>query len=106
MGFERISEVQDEITALCAAAHAPVIFATQILENLNKTGLATRAEVTDASFGMKADGILLNKGPHTIQTIRILKEILARKRNLYFKKQPASHPLEMAEEFFHLSSAT
>ena len=31
IGFDRLSEVQEEILWLCEAAHVPVIWATQIL---------------------------------------------------------------------------
>lgn len=41
IGFERLSEVQEEILWLCEAAHVPVIWATQVLETLNKSGIAT-----------------------------------------------------------------
>src|SRR4030095_4856967 len=47
IGFERMSEVQEEILWICEAAHAPAIWATQVLESLNKSGMATRAEITD-----------------------------------------------------------
>jgi len=36
LGFDRISEVQNEILWLCEAAHVPVIWATQVLDNLAK----------------------------------------------------------------------
>jgi pyruvate kinase len=44
IGFERIAEVQNQILWICEAAHVPVIWATQVLENLAKTGIPTRAE--------------------------------------------------------------
>ena len=31
VGYERLSEVQEEILWLCEAAHVPVIWATQVL---------------------------------------------------------------------------
>ncbi|MBK9334453.1 MAG: pyruvate kinase, partial [Ignavibacteria bacterium] len=48
IGFERMSEIQEEILWICEAAHIPVIWATQVLDSLNKSGIATRSEVTDA----------------------------------------------------------
>lgn len=51
VGFERLSEVQEEILWLCEAAHVPVIWATQVLESLAKGGMPSRAEVTDAAMG-------------------------------------------------------
>lgn len=43
MGWERMSEVQEEILWLCEAAHVPVVWATQVLENLVKKGNPSRA---------------------------------------------------------------
>jgi pyruvate kinase len=37
-GFERQAEVQEEILWICEAAHLPVIWATQVLDNLAKVG--------------------------------------------------------------------
>ncbi len=37
-GFERLAEVQEEILWACEAAHMPVVWATQVLETLAKTG--------------------------------------------------------------------
>src|SRR4029077_20341787 len=42
-GFERLAEVQEEILWLCEAAHVPVVWATQVLESLAKSGRPTRA---------------------------------------------------------------
>jgi pyruvate kinase len=61
IGFERISEVQNQILWLCEAAHIPVIWATQVLENLAKTGIPTRAEISDAALGTQAECVMLNK---------------------------------------------
>ena len=69
LGVERISEVQEQILWVCEAAHVPVIWATQILENLAQTGLATRAEITDASMSVRAECVMLNKGPNIMETI-------------------------------------
>ena len=44
IGFERMSEIQEELLWISEAAHIPVIWATQVLETLNKSGLATRAD--------------------------------------------------------------
>jgi pyruvate kinase len=43
-GWERMAEVQEEILWICEAAHLPVIWATQVLENLTKEGVPSRAE--------------------------------------------------------------
>ena len=63
LGFERMAEVQEEILWLAEAAHLPVIWATQVLETLTKTGTPTRGEVTDAAMSARAECVMLNKGP-------------------------------------------
>ena len=40
---------------MCEAARVPVIWATQVLENLAKTGAPSRAEITDAAFPETAE---------------------------------------------------
>jgi pyruvate kinase len=78
IGFERLAEVPRLILALCEAAHVPAIWATQVLETLAKTGQPSRAEITDAAAGQRAECVMLNKGPHIIEAIRALDDILAR----------------------------
>src|SRR3974377_736142 len=77
-GYERLAEVQEEMLWLCEAAHAPVIWATQVLEQLAKSGRPSRAEITDAAMGVRAECVMLNKGPHTIDAVGTLDNILRR----------------------------
>ncbi|HCG15586.1 MAG TPA: pyruvate kinase, partial [Micrococcus luteus] len=60
-GFARMAELQEEILWLCEAAHVPAIWATQVLESLAKTGLPSRAEITDAAMAQRAEAAMLNK---------------------------------------------
>jgi pyruvate kinase len=78
VGFERLSEVQEEILWLCEAAHLPVIWATQVLESLAKGGMPSRAEVTDAAMGSRAECVMLNKGPYITDTLKFLRGVLQR----------------------------
>jgi pyruvate kinase len=78
VGFERLSEVQEEILWLCEAAHVPVIWATQILEGMAKKGAPSRAEVSDAVMSSRAECAMLNKGPYIVETVRFLSGILSR----------------------------
>ena len=78
IGFERMSEIQEEILWICEAAHVPVVWATQVLETLNKSGMATRSEITDAAHAAMAECIMINKGDHTIEVIETLRDILQR----------------------------
>lgn len=48
-GWEKLADMQEEILSICRAAHIPVIWATQVLESLVKSGVPTRAEITDVS---------------------------------------------------------
>lgn len=99
IGFERMSEIQEEILWICESAHVPVIWATQVLENLNKTGMATRSEITDAAHSAQADCVMINKGNHTIQTLKTLKNILIISSEHQVKKRYTFRPLAIAKRF-------
>ena len=87
-GFERLAEVQEEILWICEAAHVPVIWATQVLETLAKKGMPSRAEITDAAMGERAECVMLNKGPHITEAMRTLHDILRRMQAHQSKKRP------------------
>ena len=87
-GYERMAEVQEEILWAAEAAHMPVIWATQVLETLAKTGLPSRAEITDAAMGERAECVMLNKGPHIREAMRTLNDILHRMQAHHDKKRP------------------
>lgn len=85
-GWVRLAVMQEEILWLCEAAHLPVIWATQVLEGKTKTGLPSRAEITDAAMSQRADCVMLNKGPHILSAIRMLDDILRRMQHHQHKK--------------------
>jgi len=87
-GYERLAEIQEEILWLCEAAHLPVIWATQVLESLAQKGIPSRAEITDAAMGERAECVMLNKGPHILEAIEILDSILRRMQSHQAKKTP------------------
>ncbi|MDZ4163435.1 MAG: pyruvate kinase [Burkholderiales bacterium] len=87
-GYERLAEVQEEILWCSEAAHMPVIWATQVLESQAKTGVPSRAEVSDAGMGVRAECVMLNKGPYMADTIRTLDDILRRMAGHQAKKRP------------------
>jgi len=60
------------------AAHMPVIWATQVLETLAKEGIPSRAEITDAAMGERAECVMLNKGPYILDAARALASIITR----------------------------
>jgi len=96
LGFERLSEVQEEIIWLCEAAHVPVIWATQILENMAKSGAPSRPEVTDAAMSIRAECVMLNKGPHIVSALDFLIRVLARMEGHYSKRMATLRKLSIA----------
>ena len=95
-GYERLAEVQEEILWICEAAHVPVIWATQVLENLAKSGQPSRAEITDAAMGERAECVMLNKGPHILEAVDVLDDILRRMQAHQTKKQAMLRELRLA----------
>jgi pyruvate kinase len=96
-GFERTAELQEEILCICEAAHVPVIWATQVLDTLARTGAATRAEITDAAMGVRAECVMLNKGPHILHAIGTLDDLLVRMQAHRSKKRDLLRKLSIAE---------
>ncbi len=85
-GYQRLAEVQEELLWICEAAHLPAVWATQVLEGLAKTGVPSRAEVTDAAMGERAECVMLNKGPHILDAVSVLDDILRRMEEHQSKK--------------------
>ena len=94
IGYERLAEMQEEILWLCEAAHVPVIWATQVLESLVKTGMPSRGEMTDAAMAARAECVMLNKGPHVAAAIDVLDRLLRRMAEHQFKKTPRLRALQ------------
>jgi pyruvate kinase len=92
-GYERLAEVQEEILWLCEAAHLPVVWATEVLDQLARTGQPSRAEVTDAAMAQRAECVMLNKGPHIGAAIVVLDDILRRMSGHQRKKMALLRPL-------------
>jgi pyruvate kinase len=97
VGFERMSEVQEEILLLCQAAHVPSIWATQVLESLAKGGLPSRAEVTDAAMASRAECVMLNKGPYIERTMQFLNDVLQRMQENFEKNMATLRKLRISE---------
>lgn len=95
-GWERLAEVQEEILWVCEAAHVPVIWATQVLESLAKKGAPSRAEITDAAMGERAECVMLNKGPHLVEAVRALDDILSRMEAHQSKKSARLRRLHLS----------
>ena len=96
VGFERLAELQEEILWLCEAAHVPAIWATQVLDTLARTGVPSRAEVTDAAAAVAAECVMLNKGPFVDQAVRVLVDILNRMEQHHYKKRSLFRKLRVS----------
>jgi pyruvate kinase len=88
MGFLRVAEMQEEILWICEAAHIPAIWATQVLEDLVKTGLPSRGEMTDAAMSSRAECVMLNKGENIVAGVDALNHLLCRMGEHQLKKTP------------------
>ena len=95
-GYERLAEVQEEILWISEAAHIPVIWATQVLESLAKTGIPSRAEVTDAAMAQRSECVMLNKGPYIVEAVKSLVDILKRMETHQRKKRSMLRKLHIA----------
>lgn len=93
LGFARLSEMQEEILWLCEAAHVPVIWATQVLDQIIKDGVPSRAETTDAAMAQRAECVMLNKGPYLGEAVEFLRDVLARMDRHQSKKFARFTPL-------------
>lgn len=85
-GYDRLAELQEEILWLCESAHLPTIWATQVLEQLAKTGKPSRAEISDAAMSERAESVMLNKGPFIQDAVVALDDILRRMEGHLHKK--------------------
>jgi len=88
VGWQELALVQEEISRICEAAHVPTIWATQVLETLAKKGRPSRAEITDAATARRAECVMLNKGPHILDAVRLLGTILNDMEEFHAKSAP------------------
>jgi len=97
--FERLAEIQEEILWVCEAAHVPVVWATQVLDQMARTGQPSRAEITDAAMAQRAECVMLNKGPYIDVAIEALDDILRRMARHQRKKTALMRPLHAWDSF-------
>ena len=86
-GWKNFASIQEEIMRICEASYIPVVWATQVLDNLAKKGIPTRSEITDAALAQRTECVMLNKGPYIEKTIKTLDKILRRMQKFQKKKQ-------------------
>jgi pyruvate kinase len=96
-GWTHLAQIQEEILWVCEAAHVPVVWATQVLEKLAKTGLPTRSEISDVAMAERAECVMLNKGPFILDAIRTLDHVL-RSVQSYQRKKATLLPALTLEE--------
>lgn len=100
VGYARLSEYQEEILWICEAAHVPVVWATQVVETLVKTGIPTRAEISDVTLAAKSECIMLNKGEHINDAVTFVDDILAKFEKHVYKKTAILRKLSIASNLF------
>jgi len=86
LGSARLAEIQEELLWVCEAAHVPVIWATQVLESIAKKGVRSRPEFTDAAMAVRAECVMLNKGPYILDAIEALVNVMIRMQEHQRKK--------------------
>ncbi|MEM9679115.1 MAG: pyruvate kinase [Bacteroidota bacterium] len=93
-GWDDIGRIQEEILLMCNSAHIPVVWATQVLESFAKKGLPSRAEITDVVNSLRADCVMLNKGPYIKDVLILLNRILGKMENYHEKNHQMLPKLE------------
>ena len=61
--------------------------------------MPSRAEITDAAMGERAECVMLNKGPYIVEAVRALDNILRRMQEHQAKKKSTLRSLKVADEF-------
>ena len=97
VGWINIGIVQEEILSICQAAHITDVWATQVLENLAKNGIPSRAEITDVIKAQQADCVMLNKGPYILDSIQFLDRILKQMEPYREKNTPFTPKMMKAD---------
>ncbi len=97
-GWKNFASIQEEILRICEAAHIPDIWATQVLENMAKKGVPSRAEITDASMAQRAECVMLNKGAYIEKAVKLLDRILIKMQRYQKKKDTILPKLSDADQ--------
>ena len=80
-------------------AEVPVVWATQVLENMVRDGQASRAEMTDAAMSQRAECVMLNKGAQLGAAVSFLRDVLVRMDRHNNKKSPRLGALGLWHDF-------
>lgn len=76
-GYEQLPGLQRKILSTARAAHVPAIWASQVLDQLARRGVPTRAEMTDLAAAVEADCVMLNKGAYVLKAVRSVRDCAA-----------------------------
>ncbi len=95
VGWQEMALIQEEIIRLCAAAHVPVVWATQVLESLAQKGQPSRSEISDAAMARSVECVMLNKGPFILEAVKLLGAILMQLEEFHAKTAPMLPRLQM-----------
>jgi pyruvate kinase len=102
-GWKNLAKIQEEIMWMCEAAHIPIVWATQVLENLAKQGTPSRAEIADVVMAQRTECVMLNKGPHILETVRLLDLIIQSMEDHWGHDAPTWPALELTEDWANIS---
>ena len=94
VGFQRLAELQEEILWLTEAAHTPVVWATQVLDNFVRKGKLSRAEMSDVVLAQRAECVMLNKGDFLLEALPIVDDVFRRMQGHQHKKTPRLRALQ------------
>jgi pyruvate kinase len=93
LGHARLAEIQEEILRLCEAARIPVVSTNHTLDDLVKDGPPSRAEAADAAMTQRAACAMLNQGPHVVEAIGFLAEVIGKTSRRQAKRTARLPPL-------------
>lgn len=97
VGADRAVEVKDQILWLCESAHIPVIWSTNVLDNLIQSGISKPAEITDAAKAARTECVMLQDGPHVVEAVKLISTILLKMEQHSFKKKNLMRTLSIAQ---------
>lgn len=72
IGWARLPAAQEQVMMSARAHGMKVAWATGVMGQCLRTGFVTHAEMSDASLGLRADQVWLNRGKHPGQALRTL----------------------------------
>ena len=94
LGHARLAEIQEEILWLCEAARIPVVWATQVLDDLVKDGLPEPRRDERRGDGPRRGMRNAQQGPNVAEGVAFLRDVLARMDRHRAKKFARFAPLK------------